>query len=276
MELAEVIEKVSTEGDYSHRVHRHGDDEIGLLYHGFNNMLGQIQARKEERDKVENALRKSEARLQAILDHSPALISIKDLQGNIILVNRNFDILEGPSLEEYIGKNVYDLFPADVADALWKNDLAALEAGHPIEVEEVIAHKDGLMHTYLTVKFPLYGGDQKAFGICAISTDITERKRVEEELREAKEYLDKIFLNLPVGVAILDGLEFRYFRISKTLADINGLPVEDHLGKPLAEVLPDAARDILPRMRKVLETGEAFPNHEFSATKTQKNHILKD
>ena len=86
----------------------------------------------------------------------------------------------------------------------------------------------------------------------------------EEELRSRFEYLDAILLNMPVGIAILEGPELRYFRINETLAEINGLPVEDHLGRPLAEVLPAAAPSIVPRMLEVLESGQPSPHHEFS------------
>ncbi|MCH8960811.1 MAG: PAS domain S-box protein, partial [Bacteroidetes bacterium] len=89
-------------------------------------------------------------------------------------------------------------------------------------------------------------------------------KQAEEKLPTTQEYLDTILLNLPVGVAILEGPDFRYYRINHQLAEMNGLSVEDHLGRPLAEVLPDAAPDIIPGLRHVLETGEARLNREFS------------
>ncbi len=49
---------------------------------------------------------------------------------------------------------------------------------------------------------------------------------------------------------MLEGAQFKYFRINQELADINGLSVEEHLGKPLAEVLPQAAKDIVPVLQK--------------------------
>ena len=91
-----------------------------------------------------------------------------------------------------------------------------------------------------------------------------ERKRLEEDLQTTCEYLDSILLNMTAGVAILEGPELRFFRINNTLAHINGLPVEDHLGRPLAEVLRHAAPDIMPRILKVLKTGEIPPPREFS------------
>jgi len=78
------------------------------------------------------------------------------------------------------------------------------------------------------------------------------------------EYLDTVLTNMPVGVAILEGPEFRYFRINSTLANLNGLSIEDHIGKPLAEVLPRAAKAILPRLHEVQKTGEPSSQFEFS------------
>jgi len=87
----------------------------------------------------------------------------------------------------------------------------------------------------------------------------------EKELRRTQEYLETILSNMPAGIAIMEGPEFRYVKINRRLAEINGLSVEDHLGRPLEEVLPDAATDIVPRLRQVMESGEPSSPFEFSA-----------
>jgi len=84
-----------------------------------------------------------------------------------------------------------------------------------------------------------------------------------EEAQVLSEYLETIFLNLPVGVAILEGPDFLYTHINKKLADMNGLAIEDHLGKPVAEVLPNAL-NILTNLRKVRTEGKPTLNREFS------------
>ncbi len=91
-----------------------------------------------------------------------------------------------------------------------------------------------------------------------------EATKTKVELRIAQEYLDAVLLNLPVGIAILEGPDFRYYRINHRLAEINGLSVADHLDRPLAEVLPEAAPDIIPGLRHVFETGEPILDREFS------------
>ena len=85
-----------------------------------------------------------------------------------------------------------------------------------------------------------------------------------QDLERTNRELDAILLNLPAGVAILEGSELRYFRINQKLADLNGMPIEEHLVRPLAEVLPDAAQELLPVMRKIVETGEGVFGREFS------------
>jgi len=159
------------------------------IYEEMKQQVNALEKELTERKLAAKSLLESEALLKAIMDNAPALISAKDLKGNVIMTNRRFEVLDGPSPEEFIGKNVYDLFPFEIADALWKNDLAAIEADAPVESEEVVAHKDGEMHTYHTVKFPLPGVKDKASGTCAISVDITDRKSAEETLQREREFI---------------------------------------------------------------------------------------
>lgn len=70
-----------------------------------------IEEKNQKEMQREHVLQEKQMQLEAILDYSPALISIKDSKGTVTLVNRNFEVLEGPSPEDYIGKNVYELFP---------------------------------------------------------------------------------------------------------------------------------------------------------------------
>jgi signal transduction histidine kinase len=81
-----------------------------------------------------------------------------------------------------LGRTDAELRPADEAAAFRRNDLAVMEAGRAIEIEEVLELPDG-PHTFLTVKFPLRDDAGEIYAIGGISTDITPRKRLEHELR---------------------------------------------------------------------------------------------
>lgn len=119
---------------------------------------------------------------QAILKSAPVLLSAKDLQGNVMFVSEHFKVLKGPDPDEYINKSVFDLFPADIAEALWQNDLEAQRSEFPVMAEEQVYHKDDQLHTYQTSKFRLLRDEGQVIGTCAVSFDITELKRLEHDV----------------------------------------------------------------------------------------------
>ena len=91
--------------------------------------------------------------------------------------------------------------------------------------------------------------------------DISDRKRAEQLLRAKEEQirrqfdeLEQIYHAAPVGLAVLDA-EFRFQRINRRLAALNGVSVEEHLGRSLEEVIPEAAPAITAFCLKVLRTG---------------------
>ncbi len=75
--------------------------------------------------------------------------------------------------------------------------------------------------------------------------------------------LDTLLAAAPVGFAVLDR-ELRYLAVNEALAEINGVPVADHLGRTLAEVVPGAALSAAPVFRQVLDTGRPAPERLLS------------
>jgi PAS domain S-box-containing protein len=140
----------------------------------------------EELATSEDALRQSEARLQAILDNAQTMIYLKDTQGRHLLMNRRLQELLGLSQAEVVGKTVHELFPQAIADMLWQNDQKVLEARESLEFEETLEQEDGI-HTYLSVKFPLLNADGMPYAVGGISTDITVRKQTEAKTLAALE-----------------------------------------------------------------------------------------
>jgi PAS domain S-box-containing protein len=136
------------------------------------------------------ALRASNQQLQAILENSPVVVYLKDVQGRYILINRQFENLFHVSKKDVIGKTDYEIFSKDFADKFRANDQKVLTDLNPLEFEEVAPHQDGL-HSYFSVKFPLYNSAGIADAICGISTDITRRKQAEDAVRQAQYELER-------------------------------------------------------------------------------------
>jgi PAS domain S-box-containing protein len=133
-----------------------------------------------ERGRTESALRGSQAILQAILDGSPNIIFAKDTEGRYILANRQ--AAHGLSHEphEMVGKTDYDFFPKESADFFRARDKRVIETGEPSDREEVVLRPDG-ERTFRTSMFPLRSDEGVAYGVCAVSSDITDSKRQEAE-----------------------------------------------------------------------------------------------
>jgi PAS domain S-box-containing protein len=109
-----------------------------------------VTARKQ----AEAALHESRERVQAIIDNTPAVISVKDADGRYTLVNRSFEMLFGIDRQRAAGRTDAELFPAELAGTMRANDLRVMREQVPLQVEEVMERADG-PHTYLSAKFPL-------------------------------------------------------------------------------------------------------------------------
>ena len=140
-----------------------------------------------DRKQAEQALHENQMLLQGVLDYAPVLIYAKDTEGRLILANRQMDILLGQEKGAMLGKTDFDLHPPDIAAHNWEIDLKVQELQHPIEDEEYALGVEGELETYLTIKFPLFDDQDRVCGTCGISSNITERKKMEQSLQEAKE-----------------------------------------------------------------------------------------
>ncbi|MBU3070748.1 EAL domain-containing protein [Aestuariicella sp. G3-2] len=165
---------------------------------------------------AEQALWASETYLNAILYYSPALISVKDLDGNVVLASDHFKYIDGVSDEGYVGRNIQDVYSPELASKINAADMQVLETLEPLELEEEIRHKDGSMHSYWMVRFPLRDKKGKVFGLCSISTDITERKNAQDALRDQQSRLN--YMAFHDSLTSLPNRALFYDRINHGLA----------------------------------------------------------
>jgi len=149
-----------------------------------------IRADITERKQTEQALSESQQLLSAIIDNSTAVVYVKNLQGQYILVNRRFSELFHLSMEDVPGKTDYDFFPKKEADAFREMDVRTAAADHALTEEEMVPHDDSL-HTYISVKSTLRDASGVPYAIFGISTDITELKKAQLEVQKLNEELEQ-------------------------------------------------------------------------------------
>lgn len=209
----------------------------------------------EERLKLQAA----EARYRGIFDQAAVGVALVAPNGTFLEVNDRFCTIAGYSRGELVGVRVEDItHPEDMkADFELAASLISGEVT-TYALEKRYVQKSGkLVWINLTVSLVREPSGAAAYFV-AMTEDISVRKAAEEALRasevrwrEQLEELEAIYESSPVGLAFLTP-DLRYVRVNRRLAEINGVPAADHVGRTVSEVVPgiaDPVRRLLERMR---------------------------
>ncbi|MEA2553410.1 MAG: hypothetical protein QOJ65_1586, partial [Fimbriimonadaceae bacterium] len=144
----------------------------------------ELAGKQADRTAKALALQETEHRLEAILDHAPAVVYVKDLDGTITLVKKAFLELFGVEREDVIGKLGTSLISEEDMRVIRTHDQLVVDQNAPLQFEEqVTVH--GETRTYLSIKFPLTDAIGATYAVCGISTDITDRKLAEGILKDS-------------------------------------------------------------------------------------------
>jgi PAS domain S-box-containing protein len=136
------------------------------------------------------ALRESEARLQAFTSHSPAVMFLKDRDGRYRFVNPQFLQRFGLSRAQVLGRTDAQLFAPAQASALGESDAEVLARGVPVEYEQTSELPGGPRFSAVS-KFPVFDGTGAVVGLGGVAIDITERRKAEQALREQRTLLEE-------------------------------------------------------------------------------------
>ncbi len=137
-----------------------------------------------ERIEARQELERQRAFLKTVIDACPSFIYVKDHQARVVLANRPLAELIGRSEAELIGANTLDIFADDrpTAEKLYREDLELLSGKRElIEEEESFTDRHGRCRWLYRVKLPLRDDQGRPVQVLGVSTDITDRKRLEEE-----------------------------------------------------------------------------------------------
>jgi diguanylate cyclase (GGDEF)-like protein/PAS domain S-box-containing protein len=143
-------------------------------------LIAQMQDITASRD-AQRALARSEARLQALFEHIPAGMALRDIDGRYEHVNAYVARSLGLEPEQMVGRSAEDLFP-DLADAVRSQDARLLASGGPLAEEMSVPLGHGSPGDFHVVRYPVRDADGTVTGLGSFSVEITERKRAEREL----------------------------------------------------------------------------------------------
>ncbi|WP_269532994.1 GGDEF domain-containing protein [Chitinimonas sp. BJYL2] len=201
--------------------------------------------------------------LRAVLDEIGAYVFTKDLDGRYTYVNRRVLELFGVTRDQVLGKDDRDFFDLDLSQQLRQNDLRVMQTGEVTESEETnVIRATGETRVYWSIKKPMRDAEGHIIGLCGISSDITEHKRLENQVREQKVLLDTILDNIDAYVYMKD-VNRTCLYANQKLADLYGHPVERMIGRTDGELLSREIADSFWALdQKVFSTGQRHVGEE--------------
>jgi PAS domain S-box-containing protein len=225
---------------------------------GFALLVSAYLIKRETRDRTaamvrlmetDAALRASQQRLRAMMEHAPLLVAEKGTDGRFTFVNRAFEERLGIPATQAVGKTVHEIFSGARAEAQSAIDQEVLDTKAPVQRELVVTSPTGPL-TLLFTKFPLLdaAGDVEAIG--SIAADVTDLKHAEAQLAHVQKM--EAIGQLTGGVAHdFNNLLTAILLNSDVLAD----RIQDDRLRPLAEATRAAAERGADLTRRLLAFG---------------------
>lgn len=143
-----------------------------------------------ERKRMMESLIDIEKQQNAILDNIPDIAWLKDRESRFIQVNEPFGKACGRSPKDLVGKTDLDIWPNELAERYRADDREVMSSGKRKQVEEPLSDSGGRNSWIETIKTPIYNVKGEVIGTTGIARDITERKRMEDELARTKHELE--------------------------------------------------------------------------------------
>jgi PAS domain S-box-containing protein len=234
-----------------------------------------------EQKNAQIALEQSEFLKTSIIEASPSITYIYDCA-------RRCNVFASAQTSEILGYSAMELrsMPANRIQMMLHPDdeakatkrflsFAQADSDDVIGLEYRLKHKLGhwvWLHDRARVFKRSESGE--VIQILGVATDITERKLLEEKIYHQFEELENIYLNAPIGLALFD-MNLNFQRLNERLAEINGIPVADHIGRNIREIVPDLAHQVEDVFNQVISTGNSVLNVEFSGTTSRMPGVLR-
>ena len=214
------------------------DDDMLSMMNAVGSQIGQVL----ERQRVEDALRDSEALYHSLVQSLPQNVFRKDRAGKVTFGNERYcETLKLP-LSQLLGKTDFDLFPAELAAKYVQDDRKVLEEGTIFETVEAHHLPEGGTIYVQVVKTPVYDAQGNIVGIQGIFWDVTERKRAEQILAESERRYRQLTEATLDGILLIDENEIIHL-FNPAAERMFGYQADEVIGKPAGLLVPAEVRD---------------------------------
>ena len=255
---------------------------VSPIINSQGNMIGVSKISRDisEKKRIEADLQLSEKRFRSAFENASIGMAIVGLGGQWLRVNQALCEILGYSEKELLNLTFQSItHPDDLAKDLeiYQNLLDKKDpirsttprqdsgqgSGQSYQWEKRYIHQNGEMIWVLINSTLVRDNQDNPLYFITQIQDITERKRLEQELIKKQQYLDAFISSAPVGMTILDE-QLRFSFINQALAEINGIPVADHIGKTPWDMVPDLAIQQEKTFQEVLNHGKTILSVEIT------------
>jgi len=184
----------------------------------------------------QEALQQERNFVAAVLDRAGTLMMVLDAEGRIVRFNRACQELTGYGAAEAIGQIYWDLLLGEgEREAALSRASQVLSCGPSGEVERKVVTRSSEQRLVLWTNVTLANDEDGAKFIVCTGVDVTERRRVERELREREEHLRMMVESVQTGMLLIDRKTQLVVNANPTAAEMIGLPAHSIAGRPCTE-----------------------------------------
>jgi len=177
-----------------------------------------------ERKRTEDALRRSEETVRALLNATEDLVVLIDIEGTVVVANDAWIRRMVKSPDRATGHCIYDLFSPDEAKARRAIVDEVIRSAQPVRYEEALGEE-----VYAGSVYPLLGADRKVERLAVFARNVTVQKRAEEQIG----LLSSAVEQAREGVAVSD-MEGNLLFVNPAFADLHGYAPDELIGKHLS------------------------------------------
>ncbi|MBC3540848.1 CHASE domain-containing protein [Rufibacter sediminis] len=214
-----------------------------------------------EEKKAQQALLESEARFRIMADSAPVMIWITDEDNNCTYVNRQWLKFTGSTLEENMDKKWLQFMHPEDVDKAMHSYSHAFHVKSEFKVEYRLRRHDGEYRGMVTMGIPRFSAEGEFMGYIGSTIDISDRIKMEQRLKDSADTLQKIFMQVPAIVGLVQVKDLQYTLVNPYLSQLYG--GEARVGESVTASLQASRREGFKAViQRIAQTGEPYIGQE--------------
>jgi len=209
---------------------------------------------------AEEKIRRDEQRFRAYVEHSSDIIAVVNLEGIIIYINPAVERVLGFKPEERIGRTGFELVHPDDGKFVADSFIALVSDANPrmVSGEIHLRHKNGAYHTLEAVGSNLINNNVVE-GVVLNYRDLTERRNIEEKLRESEINYRQLFDNAPAAIYRVDFKSGKFLKANDLFCEYFGCSREEITSLNPYDILTEDSRKVFRERLEKMARGEKVP-----------------